>query len=161
MGTCRQISCGTWGCRSSGRCRRQGRGWVRRWTGQTTRLLARLLGDGDALRVGDAVADLSREVLALLARHNGATSSGTLLHLPAPLRLDKSRQNLAHLAVLGVVLVGVLVPALLVVLQLVGGVALDVELFQALLVMLGVALVSVLVPALLVVQGVALLHNGG
>jgi hypothetical protein len=46
-------------------------------------LLARLLGDSDALRVGDAVADLSRDVLALLARHNGATSSGTLLHLPA------------------------------------------------------------------------------
>lgn len=58
---------------------------------------------------------------------------------------------------LGVALVGVLVPALLVV----GGVALDVELFRALLVMLGVALVGVLVPALLVVQGVALLHNGG
>ena len=51
--------------------------------GQTFCLLARLLGDSDALRVGDAVADLSRDVLALLARHNGATSSGTLLHLPA------------------------------------------------------------------------------
>jgi hypothetical protein len=67
--------------------------------------------------------------------------------------------------VLGVVLVGVFVPALLVV----GGVALVVEPFRALLDMLGVALVGVLVPALLVVQGVelvlvfvpALLHNGG
>jgi ABC-type transport system involved in cytochrome bd biosynthesis fused ATPase/permease subunit len=64
-------------------------------------------------------------------------------------RQDKSRQNLAHLAVLGVALVGVLVPALLVV----GGVALVGVLVTALLVVQGVALFPMFVPALL--------HNGG